>query len=136
MSEDELKENEYQEHREFIKDCDKAQDKNIQSQDKIVIAISSGLFGLLLTILDKNLLNENQICAFKALLASNAATLILALLAFSAANKAINEKVQVVSHKKDVDDFWESVTNQLNLGYLLTTCLTIIFLTAVMWNFF
>ena len=94
------------------------------------------MFGLLLTILDKNLLNENQICAFKALLASNAATLILALLAFSAANKAINEKVQVVSHKKDVDDFWESVTNQLNLGYLLTTCLTIIFLTAVMWNFF
>ena len=65
MSEDELKEKEYQEHREFIKDCDKAQDKNIQSQDKIVIAISSGLFGLLLTILDKNLLNENQICALR-----------------------------------------------------------------------
>lgn len=136
MSEDEIKEKEYQEYCNFVKRGDEAQCKNTQTQDKIVITISSGLFGLLLTILDKGWINVSQSCAFKALLISNAATLILALLAFSTANQAIKDKSQAALHEKNTKGCWEIITEKLKLGYLLTTCLTIVFLTAVMWQIF
>lgn len=73
---------------QFYKNCYDAKVKNTDSQDKIVIGISSALFGILLT-LDTNVIADKAgaKCLLVALLISNAFTLILSLLSLCLANK-------------------------------------------------
>lgn len=97
------------------------------------MTISSALFGLLLTMYDK-LNGQCQVnILLKLLVITNTFTLILSILAFSTANKANLESFHFYSkNKQKIDKFWEKITDFLNYGYLLTTCLSIILLSIIM----
>ena len=113
-----------------------AREKNMQSLDKVVVAISSALFGLLLAIDSKTLLDKSQILSmlFKALIVSNAITIIFVLISYYTANKSIEIKQE--DTKNCETDCWECATKFLNFGYLLATCITIITLATIMWQIF
>lgn len=114
-----------------------AREKNMQSLDKVVVAISSALFGLLLAIDSKTLLDKSQISLmlFKVLIASNAVTIIFVLISYYTANKSIDIQQQDAKNN-DKTDCWECATKFLNFGYLLATCITIITLAIIMWQIF
>ena len=58
---DEMWEKDCQAYDEVRKTCDAFKQKNIDGQDKMVMSISSALFGILLAIFDKDLLIKSQI---------------------------------------------------------------------------
>lgn len=114
--------------------CRETEMENNKFQDKAVMTISSALFGLLLTMHDKL---EGYLCQvsvlLKCLVIINALTLIMSILAFSAANKATSEKLQFyLKEKSSYNECWDIITDFLNYGYLLTTCLSIIILSIIM----
>jgi len=94
---DEMWEKDCQAYDEVRKTCDAFKQKNIDGQDKMVMSISSALFGILLAIFDKDLLIESQIssCWFKILILSNALTLILVLVSFYMGNKSLDKIVKM-----------------------------------------
>ena len=112
----------------------------------MVIAISSALFGLLLAIFDKDLLNKSQIssCLFCFLILSNAVALIFALLSFYTGNKALdrvaeNAKECYVDKNKQFEtkeNCWERITEFLNTTFLFATCVTVAVLAIIMWHIF
>lgn len=138
MSEDELKEKKYQEFCRFVEKCDETKEKNNQSQDKIVIAISSSLFGLLLAMHDKIL--SVQIGCFsewlKIIIISNGLTLLLAIISYSIANLAIDKKIQIFLSGKKKKNSLDAWTRYINLGYLVTSIITIFALAVVLFNLF
>ena len=89
-------EKDYQTYLEHRKSCYATKNKNIEGQDKIVIAISSAVFGLLLAIFDKNMIEDNQCTEtlLTFLLFSNGAALFSSLWSFFFANKAIERKMK------------------------------------------
>lgn len=111
-----------------------AKERNMQSLDKIVVTISSALFGLLLAIADKNL--SIQTMLFKVLIISNAITIIFALFSYYTANKSMDIKKQIALDDICRTNCWECITKFLNFGYLLATCITIITLATIMWQIF
>ena len=134
MSDDEkMTEKEYQEFLEFRKSLDDTKEKNNQSQDKMVIAISSALFGLLLALVNNGLLTKMPHTLFIALIASNALALICALVSYSTANKSIDKKMQIALYRSNEKNHWEFATKCLNISYIIATCATIIFLSIIMW---
>lgn len=133
MNDEKLTEKEYQNFIEFRNSCEDTKEKNNQSQDKMVVAISSALFGILLAIVDKKLLAQIPHILFGALIVSNALTLICALVSYSTANMAISKKIQIALHKGREKNYWEFATKCLNIGYVVATCTTIILLAIVMW---
>lgn len=138
MSEDELKEKEYQEYCKYEKSCYDTKEKNSQSQDKIVIAIASSLFGLLLAMNDKIPLAQSECLGvlLKILIVSNGLTLILSLLSFYTANLAIDKKVENFLYKRSERNCWEIATRCLNFGYLVTTIITIFVLVKALCEIF
>lgn len=115
-----------------------AKERNLRSLDKVVVTISSALFGLLLAIFDKNLLDKSQIPSilFKILIISNATTIIFALLSYCTANKSMDIKKQDALYETCRIDCYEYATKFLNFGYVFTTCITIITLAIIMWQIF
>ena len=129
---------------ETRKTCEFLKNKNSDTQDKIIMTISSALFGILLAIFDKDLLDKSQIssCLFCILILSNALTLILSLVAFYTGNKSLdkfveNEKVRLIENKQDkMENCWACATKFLNKAYLSTTCVTVVTLTVIMLQIF
>ena len=115
-----------------------AKERNMQSLDKVVVAISSALFGLLLAIFDKNLLDKSPILPilFKILIISNATTIIFVLISYYTANKSMDIKKQDALYETCKLDCYECATKFLNCGYLTTTCITILILATIMWQIF
>lgn len=141
MESDEIKSNEniekeYQEFREFCNSCEDTQEKNSQSQDKLIIAISSALFGILLALLNGGLLAKVPQKLFGVLILSGAITLICALVSYSTANWAIDKKVSIALHKSNEKNYWDSITKCLNKIYVSATCVMIISLAITMWIIF
>ncbi len=135
-------EKDYQTYLEHRKICFATRNKNIESQDKIIITVSSALFGILLTIFDKNMIANNE-CArilLVILLVSNTFTLFLALLSFSCANKAINKKIEIAESyllhkgKREIKNCWECVTKCLNFACIVATCITILSLAMMIYT--
>lgn len=135
-------EKDYQTYLEHRKICFATRNKNIESQDKIIITVSSALFGILLTIFDKNMIADNE-CArmlLAVLLISNTLTLLLALLSFSCANKAINKKIKIAESyllrkgKRETQNGWEFVTKCLNCACVATTCITVLSLAMMIYT--
>lgn len=129
---------------EVRKTCDAFKQKNLDGQDRLIITISSALFGLLLAIFDKDLLDKSQIssCLFKILIISNALTLILSLISFYTGNKSLdkivkNKKAHLLENKQDkMENCWACVTEFLNKAYSSTTCVTIATLAIIMLQIF
>ncbi len=113
-------------------------ERNMQSLDKIVVTISSALFGLLLAIADKNLSLQSQMSSmlFKVLIVSNAITIIFALFSYYTANKSMDIKKQIALDGICRMNCWAYITKFLNFGYLIATCITIITLATIMWKIF
>lgn len=126
-------------YNDFTNKCYEAKVKNTDNQDKIIIAISSGLFGILLASLDKDMFVDNQ-CAkalLVALLVSNTLTLILSLLSLVLANKAIDKKVEIINsyfnskEKIEKRNDCETLGKWLNNVYLITGSFTIVILAVM-----
>lgn len=71
-------------------------ERNMQGQDKVIMAISSALLGLLPTIFNEKSLGMTQVpnVLFKALIISNAITIIFVLFSYYTANKSMDIKKQ------------------------------------------
>ena len=118
--------------------------KNIDGQDKMVMSISSALFGILLAIFDKDLLIKGQIssCWFKILILSNALTLILVLVSFYMGNKSLdkiveNARVYLLKNKqRKMKNHYACIANTLNKVYSSTTCVTVATLAIIMLQIF
>lgn len=138
MSKDEFDEKGYQEYCEYEKSCYDTKEKNDQSRDKIVIAIASSLFGLLLAMNDKIPLAQSECLGMllKILIISNGLTLVLSLFSFYTANLAIDKNVEIFLYKRDERNCWEVVTKCLNFGYLVTTIITIFVLAKALCEIF
>lgn len=141
---DEMWEKDCQAYDEVRKTCDAFKQKNIDGQDKMVMSISSALFGILLAIFDKDLLIESQIssCWFKILILSNALTLILVLVSFYMGNKSLdkiveNARVYLLKNKqRKMKNYYACIANTLNKVYLSTTCVTVATLAIIMLQIF
>lgn len=138
MSKDEFDEKGYQEYCEYEKSWYDTKEKNEQSRDKIVIAIASSLFGLLLAMNDKIPLAQSECLGvlLKILIVSNGLTLILSLFSFYTANLAIDKKVENFLYKRNERNCWEIATKCLNFGYLATTIITIFVLAKALCEIF
>lgn len=123
---------EYQKYLEYEKWCYDTKEKNNQSKDKIVIAIASGLFGILLTVSDKIPYNECLAAWLKFLIISNGLTLILSLMSYFTANLAMDTNLNNSLYKRNETNYWDIITKFLNCGYLLTTFATIIALIVAL----
>lgn len=132
MNEAELEKRIYQEYLEYEKLCYDTKVKNSKEKDKIVAAIASGLFGILLTASDKFPYNECLAVWLKFLIISNGLTLILSLMSHFAANLAIDINLNNSLYKRNKTNYWYIITKFLNCGYLLTTFATIIALIVVL----
>lgn len=115
-----------------------AKERNMQGQDKVIMAISSALLGLLPTIFNKKLLETIQVpnVLLKALIISNAITIIFVLISYYTANKSMDIKKQNALDGICRTNCWACITKFLNFGYLLATCITIITLATIMWQIF
>ena len=141
---DEMWEKDCQAYDEVRKTCDAFKQKNIDGQDKMVMSISSALFGILLAIFDKDLLIKSQIssCWFKILILSNALTLILVLVSFYMGNKSLdkiveNARVYLLKNKqRKMKNHYTCIANTLNKVYLSTTCVTVATLAIIMLQIF
>lgn len=115
-----------------------AKERNMQGQDKVIMAISSALLGLLPTIFNEKSLGMTQVpnVLFKALIISNAITIIFVLFSYYTANKSMDIKKQNALDGICRMNCWACITKFLNFGYLLATCITIITLAIIMWQIF
>lgn len=123
-----------------LKDYEDAKERNMQEQSKMIMAISSALFGLLPAVFDKELLDSIQVSyvhtLFKILIVSNAVTLIFALFSYCTANKSISIKQQIILDEICRPNCWACATKFLNFGYLIATCVTVLILATIMWQIF
>ena len=113
-----------------------AKERNMQEQSKIIMAISSALFGLLLAIVDKDFLSKIPPISLKVVIVSNAITLIFALFSYCTANKSMDIKQQVTLDGIQRLNCWACATKFLNFGYVFATCITILALATIMWQIF
>lgn len=129
----------------MIDDCNALRAKNIEGQEKMVIAISSALFGLLLAIFDKDLLDKSQISSylFCVLILSNAVALIFALFSFYTGNKALDRVADSAkasyndtNKQPETENCWEHITEILNKISLFATCVTVAMLAIIVWQIF
>ncbi|MGX3011962.1 hypothetical protein ACWIUD_10485 [Helicobacter sp. 23-1044] len=111
-----------------------AKERNMQEQSKIIMAISSALFGLLLAIVDKDFLSKIPPISLKVVIASNAITLIFALFSYCTANKSMGIKQQNTLDGIQRPNCWACATKFLNFGYVFATYITILALSTIMWQ--
>lgn len=105
-----------------------AEKSNIQGQEKIVIGISSALFGLLLTMNGKiSLDNEYATLWLKILIISNGIALFSSLMSYIPAYFATKNLLE-----KKEEKFWYIATQCLNLVSLVATLITIFILVIVL----
>lgn len=130
------------EFREYRIKLYESKEKNIDSENKVILSISSALFGLLLAMSDK----FSTSCVknlLVILIISNTLTIIITLISFSFGNKTIDEKMDYVSkfimQEKDINEYdykhkgkWENITKYTNKAYLITFCITMFALSFVM----
>lgn len=124
---------------DFVNKNYEAKVKNTDNQDKIIIAISSALFGVLLASLDKDMFIDNQSAKvlLVILLISNTLTLVLSLLSLVLANIAIDkENAKLYSllyskENKETKNYCKVVGKWLNAIYLITGGFTIIMLAVM-----
>lgn len=113
-------------------------DKNTALQNKIVITISSALFGIIITSLDKllPLFDTFLNYFFIALVVANALTIYLILVSILFANKALeiaidNAKAKYHQQKVEKNNQWKECAKKCQCAYLFSFGITI-FIFAIM----
>lgn len=111
---------------------------NVKGQDKIIITISSALFGIVLTMFDKDTFASSEVARLflLLLLITNSVTLIVGLLSFYFGNKAIDKNIEMLDMQiecREYDDknCWRNIASYCNNTCLATTCLTVIILSVM-----
>ncbi|HEF4477681.1 TPA: hypothetical protein SAK48_001815 [Campylobacter jejuni] len=94
-----IKEKDYDTTIKYIEWCSELKNKNIELQDKIVMTISTALFGIIIVNLDKiSLLYTHPWTKilFITLIISNSVTIIFLLISLKIANKSIENDIESV----------------------------------------
>ncbi|EJI8640962.1 hypothetical protein NET59_001801, partial [Campylobacter jejuni] len=94
-----IKEKDYDTTIKYIEWCNELKNKNIELQDKIVMTISTALFGIIIVNLDKiSLLYTHPWTKilFITLIISNSVTIIFLLISLKIANKSIENDIESV----------------------------------------
>lgn len=113
------------EHEKLLHNAEKS---NIQGQEKIVVGITSALFGLLLTINGKIPLdNECLTLWLKILIISNGIALFSSLMSYLPAHFATKNLLE-----KKESNYWYIATQFLNCISLVATLITIVVLVIVL----
>lgn len=100
----------------ILMNYENAKERNMQGQDKVIMVISSALLGLLPTIFNEKLLATIQVpnVLFKALIISNAITVIFVLFSYYTANKSIDIKKQIALDGICRMNCWACITKFFN----------------------
>lgn len=111
---------------------------NIKGQDKIIITISSALFGILLTMFNKDMFAGSEVARLLLilLLTINSVTFIVNLLSFYFGNKSIDKNIEIMEAKmkgKEYDgrNCWSDITDYCNGICIATTALTFMMLSVM-----